>query len=62
MSKKTREYLIVYRQAVVGPEGWIVRGGIREFRCTARYKAEALMCLINIDTVFEVSRIERVKR
>ena len=56
------EYLIRYRMSYVGLEGCIVPSmEVREFRCTAKSKAEALMRLVNLKAVHQVFSVERIK-
>ncbi len=57
-----KEYLIRYRRSCVGLEGCIVTSfEVREFRCTAKSKVEALMRLVNLEAVHQVFSVERLK-
>ena len=64
-----KKYLIKYREIKYrvkhresyGVEGLISGGEVKDFVCHADSKVEALMALINLDSVFEVLSVERVK-
>ena len=56
-----KEYKIRYRTSYVGLEGWITASlEVREFRCFAKSKVEALMRLVNLHAVHQVFSVEKV--
>lgn len=56
------EYLIRYRVSYVSHEGWMAGGSVEsKFRCKAKSKVEALMLLVNLDAVYEVISVKRIK-
>ncbi len=62
MSKKLSTYRVMYRRGRIGQENWIVgEDDLREFFVTANSKVEAVIKLVNLDLVYEVESVERVK-